>query len=300
MLDKQYDRNTITLALVKFAGVTPRIFDLLLNTYRSLDEVLLIEESEFAEIEGISAVNARRISRADQHLEKAARYFKELAQRNIRIISRFDDGYPPHLLEINDPPPLLYNRGTMLEANGKIISLIGTESATQPGIALTTKIAKVLVSKNIRVISSLKTGIDSAVHIGCKAAGGHSFAVIDKGNDHIKSDEEVPLAIDIVQTGGIISEYPPDVSFHERNFTQSNRLIAGIPQAVIVTEFYEASAHVHDILEFSHQIGKLSFILIDPEHGALSDEKSLAMAVKHGAILMSGLEKIDDIIKSLV
>jgi len=300
MLEKQYDRNIITLALVRYAGVNPRTFDLLLNTFRSLDEILLTEESEFAEIESISAEAARRISRVDQHLEKAAGYFKELAQRNIRIITRFDDDYPPHLLEINDPPPLLYNRGKMPEVNSKIISLIGTEDATQPGIALTTKIAKTLVSKNIQVISPLKPGIDSAVHIGCKAAGGHSFAVIDKGADNIEGEVEMPVAIDIAQTGGIISEYPPEIPFHERNFKPSNRLVAGIPQAVVVTEFYKASGRVHDILEFSHQIGKLSFILIDTEQGVLADEKSLALAVTHGAILLSGLEKIDDIIKSLV
>ncbi len=300
MIAKKYDQNIITLALVRYAGVSPRTFDLLINIFRSLDEILLTEESELAEIEGISAESARRISKVDSHMEKAAGYFKELAQKNIRIVTRFDDDYPSHLLEINDPPPLLYNRGKMPEVNSKIISLIGTEEATQPGIALTTKIAKLLVSKNIQVISSLKPGIDSAVHVSCKAEGGHSFAIIDKGADNIKGEVEVPVAIDIVQTGGIISEYPPDVPFHERNFKQSNRLIAGISQAVIVTEFYEDSRHVHDILEFSHQIGKLSLILIDPEHGVLSDEKCLALAVQHGAIVFTGLEKIDDIIKALV
>ena len=300
MLEKKYDQNIITLALVKYAGVNPRTFDLLFNAFRSLDDILLAEEPELAEIQGISAEQVRKIYQVDQYLEKSALYFKELAQRNIRIISRFEGEYPPHLLEINDPPPLLYNRGKMPEVNSKIISLIGTEVPTQPGIALTTKMAKALMSKNIQVISSLKPGIDSAVHIGCKAGGGHSFAVIDKGFDQIEGDVEVPLTIDIVQHGGVISEYLPEFPFHERNFKPSNRLIAGMPQAVIVTEFYETSSHVHDILEFSHQIGKLSFILIDPEEGALADEKSLAMATKHGAILLTGLEKIDDITKSLV
>ncbi len=300
MPDKKYDQNIITLALVKYGGVNPRTFDLLLRTFRSLDEILLTEESEFAEIEGISAEAARKISQVDQYLERAAGYFKELSQRDIRIITRFDTEYPPYLIETNDPPPLLYNRGKMPKVDTKIVSLIGAEAATQPGIALTTKIAKALIAKNIQVLSSIKPGIDSAVHLGCKAAGGHSFAVIDKGLDHIEGDFEMPLAIDIVQTGGVISEYPPEQPFNERNFKQANRLIAGIPQAVVVTEFYENSRNVYDVLEYCHQIGRLGFVMIDPELGVLSDEKSLALAVKRGAVLLTGLEKIDDIVKSLV
>lgn len=300
MTVKKYGQNIITLALVKYAGVNPRTFDLLLRTFRSLDEILLTEEEEFAEIDGLSAESARRISKVDRHMAKAAGYLKKLEQRNIGIVTRFDDAYPPHLLEINDPPPLLYNRGIMPDEKSKIIALIGTEHATQPGIALTTKIAKALITKNVQVVSSLESGIDAAVHIASKAAGGRSFAVINRGFDNIVGDAEVPLAIDIVQTGGAISEYPPDEPFHETNFKSSNRLIAGIAQAVVISEFYENSNRVHDILEYSHQIGKLCFILIDPEFGMLSDEKHLALAVKHGAIIMTGFEKIDDIIKSLV
>lgn len=300
MSDKKYDQNLITLALVRYAGVNPRTFDLLLRTFRSLDEILLSEESEIAEIEGISAAAARRISKIDRHMDKTAGYYKKLAQRDIAIVTRFDDTYPPHLLEINDPPPLLYCRGVMPDVNSKIIGLVGAETATQTGIALTAKLAKALVLKNVQIISSIKQGIDTAVHIAGKAAGGRSFAILDKGFDHIEGEAEIPLVIDIVQTGGAISEFPPEEPFHERNFQPSNRLIAGLAQAVVITEFYENSVRVHDILEYSNQIGKLCFILIDPEYGLPADEKSLALAVKHGAVLLTGLEKIDDIIKSLV
>jgi len=300
MSKKQYGHNIITLALVKYAGVNPRAFDLLLRTFGSLDELLLAEDYELAEIDGISDDAARRISLVGDHLEKAAGYNLELAKRNIRLITRFETDYPQHLMEINDPPPLLYSRGKTPEVASKTVALVGTEQATQPGIALTTKMAKALVSQNVQVLSSLGRGIDAAVHLGCKAAGGHSYAVIDGGFEHIAGEVEIPLAIDIVQTGGVLSEYAPEESVNGRNFKQSNRLIAGMAQAVVVTEFYENSHRVQDILEYCHQIGKLSFVMIDPKHGILSDEKSLALAVKRGAILMTGLNRIDDMVKSLV
>ncbi|HEX2896644.1 MAG TPA: DNA-processing protein DprA, partial [candidate division Zixibacteria bacterium] len=163
-----------------------------------------------------------------------------------------------------------------------------------------TQTAKELTTKSVQVVSALEKGIPAAAHLGCKAAGGYSFAVLENGFDQISGEVEIPLAIDIVQTGGIFSEYPPDAVKVKSRFSQANRLMAGMTQAVVVTEFYENSIRVHDILEYCHQVGKLSFVLTDPKNGALSDEKSLALAVKKGAIIMSGPNRIDDIIKALV
>jgi len=204
------------------------------------------------------------------------------------------------LFEINDPPPLFYSRGNIPDINEKSVALMGAIRASQEGIALTTKLVKELVARRVQLISSLDVGIASAVHLSTKAGGGKSYAIIDCGLDRIEGEGAIPMAIDLIQTGGVISEYDPDRTFEQKKFAESNRLIAGMSQAVIVTEFYEDSNRVHDILEYCHQIGKLSFILTDTEFGLLSDEKSLAQAVKHGAILMNGLEKIDDIVKVLV
>lgn len=300
-MDKtQYSENIITLALVKYAGVNPRTFDLLLHRYQSLNEVLLAENYELAEIDGLSAGAAGKIARVGEHLQQAADYSEELSKRDIKIFSRFEEGYPAHLMEINDPPPIIYSRGQVLDNSAKSLALIGAEEATQEGIAFTIQTAKDLTAKNVQVVSSLEKGIPGAVHLGCKAAGGHSFAVLESGFDQISGEVEIPLAIDILQSGGIFSEYPPDTAQAKSSFSQSNRLVAGMTQAVVVTEFYENSERVHDILEYCHQIGKLSFVLTDSTNGALSDEKSLALAVKKGAIIMSGQNRIDDIIKSLV
>jgi len=300
-MDKtKYSENIITLALVKYAGVNPRTYDLLLQRFQALDEILLAEDYELAEIEGISKGAAIRIAKVGKHLEQAVGYSSQLSKRDIRILSRFEESYPSHLMEINDPPPIIYGRGRVLENAGKSIALIGAEEATTEGIALTTQIAKELTTKKVQVLSALEKGNAAAAHLGCKAAGGHSYAVIESGFDQIRGETEIPLAIDIVQTGGIFSEYPPNAVKGKNSFSQSNRLVAGMSQAVVVTEFYEKSIRAHDILEYCHQIGKLSFVLTDPKNGALSDETSLTLAVKRGAIIMSGPNRIDDIIKALV
>lgn len=112
--------------------------------------------------------------------------------------------------------------------------------------------------------------------------------------------DEMPLAIDIVTTGGVISEYLPDQPATDATVKASNRLLVGLAQAVVVTELYTDSRHTLDLVEFCRMIGKMLFVVIDPEFGALADEPSLAKAIECGAIPIEGLSKLDDIIRSLV
>lgn len=299
-MNNNIDPRIVTLALVRFAGINPRMLDLLLREFRSIENIVMAEQEQLEKIKGISQDSAYQISTIDKHLKSAEDYDKELKQRDITITTRYDSGYPETLFEINDPPPLIYSRGNLPQKDKKIVAVTGADKATQNGIALTTTLTKELVAKNVQVVSSITNGIDSAVHIGARSAGGNSFAVIDSGFDNITGDAEVPLVIDIVKNGGVITEYAPDARFDKNNYIESNRLMAGMTQAVVITEIYEHSQRSLDILKYCNQIGKLSFILIDPKNGALSDEPSLARAVEWGAIPMSGPDQIDHIIKALV
>ncbi|HWR82589.1 MAG TPA: DNA-processing protein DprA [Candidatus Deferrimicrobium sp.] len=204
------------------------------------------------------------------------------------------------LLELNDPPPLLYVRGHMPDKSCKSVALVGAEDATHPGIELTVKLAGLFARAGVQVVSSISKGIDAAAHIGARASNGVSYGVLDSGLDHIHPSEHVPLAIDIAQSGGVISEYPPEQSYTDGNVASSNRLVAGLAQAVVVTEMYRTSERSHDLLRFCRQIGKLAFLMVDSTQGALADNESVAEAVACGAIPMTGLEKVQDIIRVLV
>ncbi|MEW5994284.1 MAG: DNA-processing protein DprA, partial [Candidatus Zixiibacteriota bacterium] len=162
------------------------------------------------------------------------------------------------------------------------------------------KVARRFAEHGVQVIASLARGIDAAAHIGAGAAEGVSFGILDGGFDHIEAKEEMPLAIDIAREGGIITEYPPDLEKSDKHLPAVNRLIVGLAQGVVVTEVYSYSTRTRDLLRFCRQIGKLAFLVIDPEHGALAEEESLAEAVACGAIPLTGLDKVDDIIRTLV
>ena len=290
----------IVLALVRFAGINSRALDWLLKRFSTPHEIMKAGSKELSEFSNISSEISERIAAVDEKLEAAEKFYKELQARDIKVISRLDTGYPERLFELNDPPALFYLRGSLPENDKKTVAIVGASQATAEGIALTSKLSAAFSKAGVQIVSSFGKGNDYAVHLGSKAADGASFAVLDAGFDHIDSETDMPVAIDLVRSGGVLSEYAPDVKFGKTNYKESNRIIAGLSQAVVITEIYENSKHVHDILEFCQQIGKLAFFSVESENGALSDEKSLAQIAKHGAIPMLGLKKVNDIIQSLV
>ena len=190
--------------------------------------------------------------------------------------------------------------GRLPDKAKKSVALVGSSKATNEGIELTVKLTRSFAAAGVQVISSLDSGIGAAAHVGSKTAEGISFSVLESGIDQLDLTEAVPLAVDIVEHGGVISEYAPEEKFHEGNHVSANRLIVGLSQAVVVTQVYHDSKRTLDLLTCCGQIGKLAYVMIDPRHGALADEDSLSKAVSCGAIPMVGLDKVDDIIKSLV
>jgi DNA processing protein len=295
-----YDITTQVLALCRFSGVQPRLFEALISHFGTLEDILLADTGTLIKVNGMTAEAATQIAGTSDHLKRAGEFYADLKGRNIEIKSRFDDEFPRRLFELNDPPVLLYVRGRTPDNARKIVAIAGAENATSEGIELTVKLARRFAGSGVQIIASLRKGIDAAAHLGAKAAASASFSILDAGFDHICPAEHIPLAIDIAQAGGVISEYPPDQVYMDETFKRSNRILAALAQAVVTTELYQESTRALDLLSCCNQIGKLTFLMIDPSHGILADEESLNVAVANGAIQMVGLDKVDDIVKALV
>ncbi|MEW6051913.1 MAG: DNA-processing protein DprA [Candidatus Zixiibacteriota bacterium] len=295
-----YTQTTQMLALCKFGGVGPRLFDALFGHYGSLPAILDADRQSLLSIPGMTEALADKIKRANGSLEQADQYAGFLKERDIAITTRLDDAYSHHLFELNDPPTLLYVRGRMPDTDRKSVTLMGAEDATNTGLEITSSLAKAFAVAGVQVVSSLTGGVDLSAHLGCRAAAGNSFAVLATGFDHLDQSAQMPLAVDIAHGGGVLSEYSPDFVTSETALQESNRLLVGLSQAVVVTELYGDSARALDLLEFCLQIGKLTFILSDSTRGVVTDNAGYDRAVECGAIPLDGIGRVDDIIKSLV
>lgn len=288
------------LALSRFGQVKPRLLDALLARFGEVDAVLSATAAELGQVTGITPAIAKRVAASGDHLPDSESYLQSLRQRDISVTTRFDSAYPHRLFELNDPPLMLLARGKMIDADKRTIALVGAEQATNEGIEVTSRLSKSFAEAGVQVISSLIGGISAAAHLAVKAAGSASYAVIDSGFDALTSSDEMPLAIDIAVSGGVISECLPEDIATPESLMQANRLLVGLAHAVVFTELYKDSRRGLDLLEFCNQNGKLTFFFVNSEFGALSDESTLKQAVANGAILMQGYASISDIVRSAV
>lgn len=298
--DNDQSTSSRVLALSYFCEVPPRLFEALLREFTTLDAIYSAEPEEFLGIEGIDEEMAELLSRAADHLEAADIMAQALSERDIGIVTRFDDAYSGLLFELNNPPSVLYYRGRMIANDQKSLAVIGSHKASSEGIELTSHLVKELVANQIQIVSSLVGGIDITAHLSAKSAGGSSYAVLTGGFDHIDGAEKLPVAIDIAEAGGVISEYPPETEPDTDYEVEANRLIAGMAQAVVVVEAYADSDRVLDLLQACRDMGKMAFFMVDSDHGALADKTSLSEAANCGAIPIEGFDRIGDIVKSLV
>jgi len=295
-----YSTTARVLALTHYCGVTPRLFEALLRRFQTLDGIYAAERTPLLEIDGLGRRQAEKIEQASERLAEAEAMCQSLAGRDVRLMTRFDADYGRLLFEVHDPPALLYVRGKPIDRTRRVVAVGGTRSAGAKGIELTSRLVKELVRNDIQIVSSLVGGIDMAAHLAARAAAGSSYAVLDCGIDQVGQREGVPVAIDIVRSGGVMTEYAPDKKADHKSIAESNRLIAGLAQAVVVIEVYSDSERTLDLLRACRDIGKLVFLLVDSTYGALADEISLEQAHECGAVPIEGFERVDDIIKSLV
>ncbi len=157
-------------------------------------------------------------------------------QPGQHILTLADAAYPRALLEIPDPPTLLYVRGNPALLQKRGLAMVGSRNATPQGLQTAEAFAKALASQGQCIISGLALGIDAAAHRGALAAHGETVAVIGTGADRIYPARNKALALAIVEQGAVVSEFPLGTPALAANFPRRNRIISGLSRGVLVVE----------------------------------------------------------------
>ena len=125
----------------------------------------------------------------------------------VRITLSVDAEYPSQLLEITDPPPLLYVLGS-LSAEDNNVAFVGSRHATPYGRGAAERLARELASQGMTIVSGGAVGIDAASHRGALNGGGRTIAVLGCGLDIDYPRENRELFQMIAESGALVSEYP--------------------------------------------------------------------------------------------
>lgn len=218
-------------------------------------------------------------------------------QPDNHIVTLADAAYPKALLDIPDPPLMLYIKGRIALLAQPSIAVVGSRNATAQGVANAEKFSEALSEAGLTIVSGMALGIDTAAHHGglrfSGPNGGSTVAVIGTGADIIYPARNRTLAHQIAQNGCIVSEYPLGMPAIAANFPRRNRIISGLASGVLVVEAAAQSGSLITARMAAEQ-GRDVFAIPGSIHSPLS--KGCHQLIKQGAKLV---ESAQDILEEL-
>ena len=152
------------------------------------------------------------------------------------IVTLADDEYPKSLLNISDPPLLLYVKGRLDLLNTPSLAVVGSRNASAQGLRNAEAFAKSVSEAGICVVSGMAHGIDAAAHRGGLQGPGSSIAVVGTGLDKVYPAANRELAHELAKYGSIISEFSLNTPPLAANFPRRNRIISGLCVGCLVVE----------------------------------------------------------------
>ena len=196
---------------------------------------------------------------------------ERIAKLDIQALYLHNPGYPERLRQIENPPPVLYVKGTLTPADEYALAVVGTRRATTYGREATNLIAGELARQGMTIVSGLALGIDTYAHHAALAAGGRTLAVLGCGIDIPYPQTNVKLAAQICDgNGALLAEYPPGTKPEPANFPPRNRIISGLARGVLVVES-GAKGGALITVDFANEQGRDIFVVPGSIFSRLSD-----------------------------
>jgi DNA processing protein len=203
--------------------------------YGSAEAVFKAKRKELESIEGIGIVRAKSIKEFNS-FASSEEEIKFIEKYKITPLFITDDLYPKRLLNCYDSPVLLYYRGTADLNAPKIISIVGTRNNSEYGKTVCEKLIDDLAGKNILIISGLAFGIDTIAHKAAIKNNLQTIGVLAHGLDRIYPAQNKSLAKQMIEQGGLLTEFISNTNPDKQNFPKRNRIVAGICDCTVVME----------------------------------------------------------------
>ncbi|HYA97722.1 MAG TPA: DNA-processing protein DprA [Methylomirabilota bacterium] len=286
------DSSLSWLALTLTPGIAARLSARLLRRFGSPEEVFR------APLTGLEACHLpAAVAQALVKKEAFPRAEKELAsvqRTGCRLVNWAEPEYPRTLLEIYDPPVLLYVRGDVRVLNCAAIGIVGTRRPSLYGAQMAERIGRDLAARGLVVVSGLARGIDALGHKGAVAVpGGRAVGVLGTGIDVCYPKENKKLYEQVLERGAVVSEFPMGTPPAPENFPVRNRIVAGLPLGVVVVEGAQYSGSLITArlaMEFGREVFGV------PGHVTQPVSFAPNQLIKQGAKLITGA---DDVIEEL-
>ena len=207
----------------------------LVNHFGSGGAIFHASQKELDALEGIGSIRTSSIknfhdfSRAEEEIEFIKKY-------KIKTLFLTDKEYPQRLLNCYDSPSLLYYKGNADLNSSKIIAVVGTRNHNEYGKNTCEKFIEELKNEDVLIVSGLAFGIDSIAHKTSVKNNLKTVGVLAHGLDRVYPSQNASLAKQMIQEGGLLTEFKSNTIPDRQNFPTRNRIVAGISDCVVVIE----------------------------------------------------------------
>ena len=209
----------------------------LLIHFGCIEEVYYASDKVIEEVLG-SIPGQKRIT-IPKDMDRIRRLKDKMDERGIWFVYPGHKKYPDKLLNIYEPPQILYIKGRLKESLGiynNNVGIVGSRNPSVYGKEMARMFARELAVKGMCIVSGLAMGIDGMAHLGALDADGYTIGVLGCAINVIYPRENIELYRRIEETGAIISEYAPDAPTSAGTFPRRNRIISGLSDGVMVVE----------------------------------------------------------------
>ncbi|HET7366317.1 MAG TPA: DNA-processing protein DprA [Burkholderiales bacterium] len=271
-------------------GLGPATLRNLLRKFGLPREVLARNRSELATFlaaESLEAMESQRMRDA------VARALDWAAADDHFVVTLADESYPRALLEIADPPAVLYAHGRVDLLQRPALAIVGSRNASAQGESNAEHFAEALSDAGLTIVSGLALGIDAAAHRGGLSGAGSTIAVLGTGVDVVYPNRNAELAAEIARRGLLVSEFALGTPAIAQNFPRRNRLISGLARGCLIVEAAIASGSLITARCAADQ-GRDVFAIPGSIHSPLA--KGCHALIKSGAKLV---ESADDVLAEL-
>ncbi len=282
------DPVSAALCLSLTPGIGPMTYRQLVDALGSPRAVLKAAPDDLRQVPGVGVKLTRAIATATGRVDISAE-LQRCREHSLDLLSVENPKYPRRLLEIADPPAILYCRGDLSAVDELAVAIVGTRHATSYGIRQAERLAHGLSLAGFTIVSGMARGIDAAAHRGALAAGGRTIAVLGSGLLNLYPPEHAELSLEIAGHGAVVSEYPTLQSPKSGAFPQRNRIITGLSLGIVVIE---AATRSGALISARHagQQGREVFALPGQVDSRMSS--GTHQLIRDGATLVTSVEDV--------
>lgn len=223
----------IALTFVKDVGVVTATK--LIHHFGTASEIFRSSLKDLKAVSGLGEVRTRGFKDKDI-FSKAEDELKFIDDNNTIVLWIQDESYPKRLKQCTDAPILIYQQGDVKLDQAKVISIIGTRKYTDYGQRACEQLLEQLSGSDILVVSGLAHGIDTIAHKASLQNNLSTVGVLGHGLDKMYPVSNKKLAKDMLENGGLLSEYCSGTNADRNHFPMRNRIVAGLSDVTIVVE----------------------------------------------------------------